>query len=116
MVPLTPLESEVLGLMSWDSYHLGEIVSVVRGADPLHDDFGVYRTLVALLESWIARGWLTLASRPTFPTVLPSVEQVVPYLEQYGVQAIAEESDIALPELELTEQAFRDVEWLRGVV
>ena len=116
MIPLTPLESEVLGLMSWDSYHLGEIVSVVRGADALQDEFSVFRTLIALLESWIARGWLMLAARPTFPAVVRSIEQVVPYLEQHGVQAIAEESDLALPELELTEQAFRDVEWLRGVV
>jgi hypothetical protein len=116
MVPLTPLESEVLGLMSWDSYHLGEIVSVVRGFDRLQDEYSVYRTLTALLESWIARGWLMLAARPTFSPFLTSVEQVVPYLEAYGLRAIAEESDVALPELELTEQAFRDVEWLRGVV
>jgi hypothetical protein len=102
--------------MAWDSYHLGEVVSFVRDADPSQDEFGVYRTLIALLESWNARGWLMLAARPTGPVIVTSVEQVVPYLEQYGVWAIAAESDVTLPELELTDQAFRDVEWLRGVV
>jgi len=116
MVPLTQMESDILGDLAWDDHYLGEVVAMVRGAHPLGDDYGVYRELVALLESWIARGWLTLAPRRTRPGLLSSIEQLVPYLEQYGPDAVTEESDVVLPEVTLTEQAFRDVEWLRGVV
>ena len=102
--------------MAWDSYHLGEVISFIRGADPLLDDFTLYRTTLALLNSWIARGWLSLAIRPTLPPVLSSIDQLAPYLEECGVQVVSEENQVRLPEVELTEQAFRDVEWLRGVV
>jgi hypothetical protein len=51
MISLTPLESEVLGEMAWDSYHFGEVLSFVRGADPSQNEPGIYRTVVALLDS-----------------------------------------------------------------
>jgi hypothetical protein len=116
MVSLTPMESEVLGEMAWDSYSLGEVVYFVRDANPPLDEFGLYRAVITLLESWIPRGWLMLAKRPFRPHFLSSIEQVLPYLAEYGPEAIAEESTIPLPEVELTDQAFRDVEWLRGLV
>lgn len=116
MVPLTPLESEVLGEMAWDSYRLDEVICFVRDASPLLDQFGLYREITALLETWIARGWLMLAKRPTRPHFLSSIEQVLSYLERLGPDVVGEENLAEFPEVELTDQAFRDVEWLRGLV
>ena len=116
MVPLTPVESEVLGEMAWDSYRLDEVICFLRDASPPLDQFALYREVTTLLQAWIARGWLMLAKRPTRPHFLASVEQILPYLDQLGPDVVGEENSAELPEVELTDQAFRDVEWLRGLV
>lgn len=116
MVPLTQMESDILGDLAWDDHGLGEVVPMVRGAHPLLDGYGVYRELVALLETWIGRGWLTLAPQPGRAPSLASVDELLPYLARHGPAALDPDSDVPLPAITLTDQAFRDVEWLRGVV
>jgi hypothetical protein len=116
MVPLTQLESDILGDLVWDDHSVGEVVPMIRSAYPMLDEYGIYRELVALLESWIQRGWLTIVVPPTQRSLLSSIDQLLPYLAQHGPDAIAEDSEAPLPQVTLTEQAFRDVEWLRGVV
>jgi hypothetical protein len=49
MIPLTELEADILGDLAWDSHLVGEIIGFVRSANPLEDDFGVYRLTYSLL-------------------------------------------------------------------
>jgi hypothetical protein len=116
MVPLTPLETDILGDMAWDSHFVGEIVGFVRSTDAYADDFSVYRQTVALLEAWTERGWLQLADKPTLPPHVRTMEQLLAEFSHEGVRAVSDESVIAHIEIDLTDQAFRDVEWLRGAV
>ena len=116
MVPLTPLEADILGDMAWDSHYVAEIVGFVRAADSFADDFSVYRQTVALLESWTERGWLQLADKPTRPPRFRTMQQLLAEFTHEGVRAVSDESTIGLIEIDLTDQAFRDVEWLRGAV
>lgn len=116
MVPLTRLESEVLGEMAWDSYRLDEVICFIRDASEPGDQFGLYREVTTLFAAWITRGWLMLAKRPSRPHFLSSIEQILPHLERIGPDVVGDENSAELPEVELTDQAFLDVEWLRGFV
>lgn len=95
---------------------MGEIAGFIRSAEPLLDDFGVYRQMLELLESWTARGWLRVAEKPSQPADLTTMEHLIARIMQEGVVAVSEDSTVAHVEVDLTDQAFRDVEWLRGAV
>ncbi|MGH7623686.1 MAG: hypothetical protein ACREOJ_00010, partial [Gemmatimonadaceae bacterium] len=116
MIPLTELEADILGDMAWDSHLVGEIIGFVRSANPLADDFSVYRLTYSLLESWIDRGWLQLAPKPHNCEGLSTIRGLLPYFERHGVDVVSTECIVDLPEIDLTDQAFLDVEWLRGAV
>lgn len=116
MVQLTALEVDILGDMVWDSHLVGEIAGFVRSTEPFLDGFGVYHQMLELLESWTARGWLRLAEKPSQPTDMTTMEQLIARITREGVVAVSEDSTVAHVEIDLTDQAFRDVEWLRGAV
>lgn len=116
MVELTPLEADILGDMAGDSHLVGEIVGFVRAADKFADDYGIYHQAFALLESWTSRGSLQLADKASRPVGLRTMEQLIAQFGLEGIRAVSEESDVWLVEIDLTDQAFRDVEWLRGAV
>ena len=116
MVQLTPLEADILGDMACDSHGVGEIVGFIRSANPYADDFVVFRLTRELLDSWIQRGWLDLAPEPRPQGGLRGIEELLPLLDQLGPRAVSLENYIRLPEIDLTNQAFHDVEWLRGAV
>jgi hypothetical protein len=116
MIALTELEADILGEMAWDSHLVGEIIGFVRAANPLEDDFGVYRLTYGVLESWIARGWLRLAAKPHDCEQLSTIEDLLPYFANHGVDVVSTDCIVPLPTIDLTDQAFVDVEWLRGAV
>ena len=116
MMQLTALEVDILGDMAWDSHFVGEIADFIRSAEPLLDDFGVYHQVLDLLESWTERGWLRVAERPSQPADLTTMEQLITRITRDGAVAASEDSTVAHVEVDLTDQAFRDVEWLRGAV
>ena len=116
MISLTPLESDILGDMASDSHNVGELVGFIRSDNPHFTDSDIFRDLINLLSTWIDRGWLSVVAKPSYGQPMASVAELIPYLEHHGVAAVAVESDIKLPEVDLTKQAFLDVEWLRGAV
>ncbi|HWG32751.1 MAG TPA: hypothetical protein VN650_01190 [Gemmatimonadaceae bacterium] len=115
MIPLTELESDILGDMAWDSHGVGEIVGLIRSANPLYADAEIYRDLLELLTSWIDRGWLSVVAQPAHELPVASIADLLPYLERHGISAVSLDSAVPLPEIDLTRQAFVDVEWLRAV-
>ena len=116
MIPLTPLESEILGEMAWDSHLVGEIMGFVRSSMPYPSDYSVFRETYELLDKWIERGWLDLGKQPHDCEGISTIQDVLPYLERHGPSLTSPESDVPLPEVDLTDKAFLDVEWLRGAV
>ena len=116
MIPLTPLESDILGDMAWDSHSVGEIIGFIRSANSWYSDVEIYQELIALLRSWVERGWLRVLEKPTYGVGLNDISELIPYLEHHGPDLVSLESDVPLPEIDLTDQAFEDVEWLRGAV
>jgi hypothetical protein len=116
MLQLTALEVDILGDMAWDSHFVGEIVGFVRTAEPLLDDVGVYRQTLELLESWTARGWLRVAREPMRPADPNTMEQLIDRVMREGTVVVSKDSMVAHVRIDLTDQAFLDVEWLRGAV
>jgi hypothetical protein len=101
--------------MAWDSHGVGELVGFIRSTDPAQSDATIFATLRALLTSWIERGWLDLG--PSHRAGLGDVRELVPFLDQHGpAGVVALDSDLRLPEVDLTDRAFADVEWLRGKI
>jgi hypothetical protein len=116
MIALTPLEQDILGDMAGDSHGVGELVGFIRSSNPYFTNFDIFADLRALLERWIARGWLRLCHSPERRSGLSSIQDLLPFLDRVGPDAMDVESKVTLPEINLTDQAFIDVEWLRGAV
>ena len=116
MIQLSPLEQDILGDMASDSHGVGELVGFIRSANPFLNNTEIFQELCDLLDRWIARGWLQLRPSLAHPTDLTSIDQLLPFLNRVGPDAMDIHSNTALPEVDLTDQAFVDVEWLRGAV
>ena len=113
---LTPLEADILGDMAWDAHGVGELAGFIRAANPQAADTEVFSQTRALLATWIERGWLALGRADRERAGLSDVSELLPFLDRHGPSILSVESSEPLPEVSLTEQAFRDVEWLRGAV
>jgi hypothetical protein len=110
---LTELETDILGDMAEDSHGVGELVGFIRSRDPGASNAAIFRQLRTLLASWIARGWLQLAS-PNRPRAgLLSIDQLLPWLDGHGPEVVGLDSQVVLPEVDLTDRALADVPWLR---
>ncbi len=116
MIPLTPLEQDILGDMAGDAHGVGELVGFIRAANPYYTNSEIFAALHALLARWIDRGWLRLHGASHSRTGLNDVGDLLPYLDRLGSDAMDPESDLPLPALDLTDQAFVDITWLRGAV
>src|SRR2546426_503765 len=98
------------------SHGVGELVGFIRSANPFFNNGEIFRELYDLLDRWIARGWLQLRPSLAYPTDLKSIDELLPFLNRVGPDAMDIDSNAVLPEVDLTDQAFVDVEWLRGAV
>jgi len=116
MIQLSLLEQDILGDMASDSHGVGELVGFIRSANPFFNNGEIFRELYDLLDRWIARGWLQLRPSLAYPTDLKSIDELLPFLNRVGPDAMDIDSNAVLPEVDLTDQAFVDVEWLRGAV
>lgn len=105
-----------MGDLASDSPNVGEIIGFVRSSNPLQSDYDVHRATLTLLTSWIERGWLRVVPQPAYGLPMRTIEELMPYLEHHSIDVAAPDSSIPLPEIDLTDQAFADVEWLRGAV
>jgi hypothetical protein len=113
---LTELEQDILGDMAEDSHGVGELVGFIRSRDPKAANEVIFARLRALLADWITRGWLQLGPAHRPRANLTSIDQLLPWLDSHGPLVVGIDSDVELPELDLTDQAFADVPWLRGAV
>jgi hypothetical protein len=113
---LTKLECDILEQMAWDAHNVDEIIGFIRASSSYLGDFEIYRLTHDLLATWIDRGWLTLGKPGPDKPRLASVNEVLTFLEQHGPEAVSLDSEVPLPDITLTDQAFLDVEWLRGAV
>ena len=116
MIDLSPLEQDILGDMAWDSHGVGELVGFIRSANPYFDNFQIFRDLRALLDRWIGRGWLKMAESSERRAGVATIGDLLPFLDRVGPEAMDVDSAVPLPEIALTDQAFDDVEWLKGAV
>jgi hypothetical protein len=113
---LTELEVDILGDMAQDSHGVGELVGFIRSRDPTAPNPIIFHRLRALLASWMERGWLQLAGPPRPTAGLQSIDGLLPWLDAQGPAVVGLDSDVELPEVDLTDRAFGDVHWLRGAV
>jgi hypothetical protein len=111
---LTALEQDILGDMAWDSHGIGELAGFYRAANPTATDADVFDFVRDLISSWIDRGWVTIGPENRERVGLESIDDVVGFLHEYGPDLFSLDSDRRLPEVNLTEQAFHDVPWLRA--
>ena len=102
--------------MASDSHGVGELVGFIRSTNPFLTNTEIFRELYDLLETWIARDWLQLRPSLAHPTDLKRIDELLPFLNRVGPDAMDIDSNTVLPEVDLTDQAFVDVEWLRGAV
>ena len=116
MIELSPLEQDILGDMASDSHGVGELVGFIRSANPYFTNFDIFGELRALLQRWIGRGWLQLCDSSQRRAGLGTIHDLLPFLDRVGPDAMHVDSDVPLPEIGLTDQAFIDIEWLRGAV
>lgn len=109
---LTPLEVDFLGDLAQDDHALREVFEFVRlhhGDEPTE----VRRVGRELLASWYARGWLQVVNKPPdWPgyqaASIHEVLRLVDEAESLGVEFRGADTWLGL-----TDQAFRDVEWLQ---
>lgn len=110
---LTPLEQDILGDMAWDSHGVGELAGFYRAANPAATDTDVFGFVRGLIATWIERGWLVLGPEDRDRAGLQSIDEVLGFLDAFGPDVLSIESERRLPEVDLSEQAFQDVGWLR---
>ena len=113
---LSPLEADILGDMAWDAHGIGELAGFIRAASPEASDVEVFGQTRALLANWIERGWLDIGPADRERVGLRDITELLPFLDRLGPSILSVQSSDPLPEVDLTEQAFQDVEWLRGAV
>jgi hypothetical protein len=113
VIDLSPVEQDILGDMAFDSHGVGELVGFIRSANPYFNDSDIFHKLRALLERWIGRGWLKVCDSHKRRAGPSTVGDLLLLLDRVGPDAMDVESDVELPEVGLTDQAFDDVEWLR---
>src|SRR5688572_1483957 len=109
MVSLTPLENGILGLMSWDAYGVGELTGHLRTHDMFETDADIFARLHHLLTTWNERGWLEVSPVPGDEAGVRDMAELLRYLDAAGPDIVSDESEVPLPTVELTEQAFREV-------
>jgi hypothetical protein len=109
---LTPLEEDFLGDLAQDDHALREVFAFVRRH---HGDesTAVRRIGRELLASWHVRDWLRVVNKPPdWPgyqaASIAEVLQLIDAAESLGVEFRGADTWLGL-----TEQAFRDVEWLQ---
>jgi hypothetical protein len=109
---LTPLEEDFLGDLAQDHHALREVFEFVRlhhGDEPT----AVRRIGCELLASWYARNWLRVVNKPPdWPGYqAASIAEVLQLVDE--AESVSVEFRGAGTWLGLTDQAFRDVEWLQ---
>jgi hypothetical protein len=113
---LTELEQDILGDMREDSHGVGELVGFIRSRDPAAPDAIIFTRLRALLATWIARGWLQLGPGHRPRAGLASITDLLPWLDGHGPSVVGLDSEVVLPEVDLTRRAYADVPWLGDAV
>src|SRR5262245_21774304 len=112
VMELTELEQDILGDMASDSHGVGELVGFIRSRDPEASNEAIFARLHELLSSWLRRGWLQLGPPHRPRAELSSVDQLLPWLDSHGPPVVGVDSQVELPEVDLTDRAFADVPWL----
>jgi hypothetical protein len=113
---LTPLEQDIIGDIAQDSHGVGELAGYYRAAHPGAPDADVFAFVRSLLATWISRGWLQLGPGTRERAGLENVAELLPFLDYHGPSAVSLDSTVRLPEIDLTDQAHKDVEWLRDAI
>ena len=109
---LTPLESDLLGDLAQDDHRLFEVFQFVRHHHG-EDETSVRSIGRQLLETWIERGWLSLAPHDSIGRRADSasdIGQLLTFVD--GAETLKGDFPGADTGLRLTDQARADVEWL----
>jgi len=110
---LTPLERDLLGDLAADSHALWEIFGFVRLHHPGLPDEAVLGLGRSLISSWLDRRWLALGTAADAPVSI-TLADLLPLIDRLGVAATY--GFTGAPWLDLAEQAYVDVKWLRPAV
>jgi hypothetical protein len=108
---LDPLEEDFLGDLARDDHSLYEIFGFVRLHHPDVDEARVFAVGRALVQDWVARGWLELSDDQKTWGEAKSVDDLLSILDRHGIDATRYFE--GSPELRLGENAYAEIDGLR---
>jgi hypothetical protein len=109
---LAKLEEDFLGDLSQDVHGVWEVFEFVRLHTPGLTDEKVFEQGVTLINRWFKSGWIAVSDSPVQPSTIRTEVELKAQLSQVGSQATRYFKNA--PSIEITDQAYNDITWLRG--